>query len=96
MPIIKEITMSNFTDRLKHAWNAFMNKDPTVEKYMDIGAGYGFKPDRMYIRPTSERSIINTIMNRISVDCASINVKHVRLDEQGRYMETINSSFNNL
>ena len=87
--------MSNFTDRLKHAWNAFMNKDPTVEKYMDIGAGYGFKPDRMYIRPTSERSIINTIMNRISVDCASINVKHVRLDEQGRYMETINSSFNN-
>lgn len=87
--------MAKFTDRLKHAWNAFMNKDPTVESFRDIGAGYGYKPDRMIIRPSSERSIINTIINRFSVDCASIDVKHVRLDEQGRYQETIQSKFNN-
>ena len=87
--------MSNITDRLKHAWNAFMNKDPTVDTYTDIGPGFGMKPDRLYIRPVSEKSIINTIINRFAVDCASINMKHVRLDEQGRYLETIDSKFNN-
>ena len=88
--------MSNFSDRLKHAWNAFMNKDPTIKDYTaDIGPGYGVKPDRMYVRPASERSIINTIINRFAVDCSSINVKHVRLDEQERYLSTINSNFNN-
>lgn len=88
--------MSNFSDRLKHAWNAFMNKDPTMDTYKaDIGPGYGQKPDRLYLRPVSEKSILNTIINRFSVDCASINMKHVRLDEQGRYLETINSPLNN-
>lgn len=87
--------MGKFTDRIKHAWNAFMNKDPTVETLKDIGAGYGYKPDRMIIRPSSERSIINTIINRFAVDCASIDMRHVRLDEQGRYQETIESKFNN-
>jgi hypothetical protein len=87
--------MSNFTDRLKHAWNAFMNKDPTPTAYRDVGAGYGIKPDRLFIRPSSEKSLTNTIINRIAVDCASINIKHVRLDEQGRYQETIDSKFNN-
>lgn len=87
--------MSTFSDRIKHAWNAFMNKDPTVEAYTDIGPGFGMKPDRLYIRPVSEKSIINTIINRFAVDCASINMKHVRLDEQGRYLETIDSKFNN-
>ena len=89
--------MGNFTDRLKHAWNAFMNKDPTSDAtaYRDVGAGYGLKPDRLFIRPSSEKSLINTVINRIAVDCASINVKHVRLDEQGRYQETIESKFNN-
>ena len=87
--------MAKFGDRLKHAWNAFMNKDPTLEVGKDIGTSYGIRPDRLFIRPSSERSIINTIINRFSVDCASINVKHVRLDEQGRYLETIVSHFNN-
>lgn len=86
--------MAKFSDRLKHAWNAFMNKDPTIETYREIGGGYGVKPDRVYIRPTSEKSIINTIINRIAIDCASINVKHVRLDAQDRYLETIDSKFN--
>ena len=87
--------MSNFSDRLKHAWNAFMNKDPTIKEYQDIGPGFGFKPDRLYLRPASEKSIINTIINRFAVDCSSINMKHVRLDEQDRYLETIKSPFNN-
>ena len=86
--------MPKFSDRLKHAWNAFMNKDPTIETYGNIGAGYSFKPDKLYLRPSSEKSIINTIINRISIDCASINIKHVRLDHQDRYLETIDSKFN--
>ena len=87
--------MSDFSDRLKHAWNAFMNKDPTIETYKDIGPGFGVKPDRMYLRPVSERSIINTIINRFAIDCSSIDIRHVRLDEQGRYLSTIDSKFNN-
>ena len=87
--------MSAFSDRLKNAWNAFMNKDPTIEKFTDIGPGYGIKPDRMYLRPASERSIINTIITRFSVDCSSINMRHVRLDEQGRFLELMDSKFNN-
>ena len=86
----------NFRSYLKHAWNAFMNKDPTVERYSsEVGPGYGIKPDRMYLRPASEKSIINTIITRFSVDCASIDMRHVRLDEQGRFLETIDSKFNN-
>ena len=87
--------MSDFSDRLKHAWNAFMNKDPTIETYKDIGPGFGVKPDRMYVRPVSERSIINTIINRFAIDCSSIDIRHVRLDEQGRYLSTIDAKFNN-
>lgn len=86
--------MSKFSERLKHAWNAFMNKDPTIETYRDIGVGYGFKPDKLFIRPSSERSIINTIINRFAIDCSSIDVKHVRLDSNNRYLETIDSKFN--
>jgi hypothetical protein len=72
-----------------------MNKDPTIETYSQIGAGYSFKPDKLYIRPSSEKSIINTIITRFATDCASIDIRHVRLDQQDRYLETINSKFNN-
>lgn len=86
--------MSKLTDRIKHAWNAFMNKDPTIDTYKDIGPGFGAKPDRLYLRPVSERSIINTIINRFAVDCSSIDMRHVRLDEQGRYSYTMDTYFN--
>lgn len=85
-----------FFDRLKYAWNAFMNKDPTRRVDDDVGLmfGYGGRPDRARLTRGNERSIIASILNRMSVDCAAIGIEHVRLDEAGRFSETINSGLN--
>lgn len=80
-----------FGDKLQHAWNAFLNKDPTPR---DIGAGYGYRPDRVCVSRRNERSIINSIYNRISLDVANITIQHIRLDDNGRYKETIDSGLN--
>lgn len=85
--------MPTFTDRLAHAWNAFMNKDPTNR--LDYGAAYSNRPDRIRTTRGNERTLITSVYNRISVDCAAIDIKHVKLDERDRYMETIQSGLNN-
>ncbi len=82
------------TDRLKHAWNAIRNKDPTVN-YMGIGPGYSYRPDRNRYSRGNERSIITAVFNRIAMDAAQIDIQHVRLDENDRYVETIDSGLNN-
>lgn len=81
-------------DRVSHAWNAFMNKDPTPS-YKDIGLSYSRRPDRMIFSRGNERSIITSIYNRISVDCASIDIKHVKVDENDRYISTFDDGLNN-
>ena len=85
-----------FFDRLKYAWNAFMNKDPTLRVDDDVGYrfGYGSRPDRLRLTHGNERSIIASILNRMAVDCASISLEHVRLDDNGRYSETLNTGLN--
>lgn len=80
--------------RLKRGWNAFMNKDPTLSYQRSIGYGYSYRPDRPRFTRGNERSIVNSIYNRIAIDAASITIKHVRLDENGRYTETMNSTLN--
>ena len=80
-------------DRLKHAWNTFKNKDPTIS--YGIGPSYGTRPDRMRYSRGNERSIVTAVYNRIAMDAASVNIRHVRLDENGRYQETIDSGLNN-
>lgn len=84
-----------FADRLQHAWNAFMNKDPTTTYTYDVGAGYGYRPDRIRLTRGNERSIVTSVYNKIALDCAAITIEHVRLDEAGRFMEAINSGLNN-
>ena len=84
--------MPTFTDRLAHAWNAFMNKDPTKWNY---GTAYANRPDRIRTTRGNERTIITSVYNRISVDCSQIDIKHVKLDERDRYLETIDSGLNN-
>lgn len=81
-------------DRFKSAWNAFMGRDPTDEKYWYVGSG--IRPDRTRHRIQNERSIINSIYNRMAVDASSIDIKHVRLNEDGNYDETIKSHLNNV
>ena len=80
-------------DRLYHAYNAFMNRDPTPYR-RDIGGGYSYRPDRPRLSRGNERSIVNAIFNRIALDVASIDICHCRLDDQGRYLETLETNLN--
>ena len=82
-----------FTDRLKHAWNAFRNRDPTGAGF-DIGPGYSYRPDRPRFTLGNERSIVASVFNRIAMDAAAVDIQHVRLDENGRYISTIKSGLN--
>lgn len=79
--------------RLKHAWNAFFNKDPTPVKW-DHGASYSYRPDRPRLTRGNERSIVTAIYNRIALDVSALIMKHCRLDENGRYSEDVDSKFN--
>lgn len=82
-------------NRIKSAWNAFFNKDPTRRSYSDIGYGSSLRPDRMRFTRGNEKSIVTAIFNRIAIDVSSIDIRHVRLDENDRYVETIQSCLNN-
>lgn len=80
--------------RLKHAWNAFTNnRDPTIA-YYDIGPGYSIRPDRPRLSRGNERTIITSILNRIALDAASIDLIHCKLDDSGRFVENVNSKLN--
>lgn len=84
-----------FSSRLKHAWNAFVsNKDPT-RFYRNIGSSYSSRPDRPRLSRGNERSIITSVFNRIALDVAAIEIQHVRLDENGRFLSVVNSGLNN-
>lgn len=83
-----------FGTRLKHAWNAFVNRDPTANVSADVGISYGYRPDRIRLNLANERTIISSIYNRIGIDVSSIDVRHVRLDQNGRYTEEIVSGLN--
>lgn len=83
---------SSFGSRLKNAWNAFRNRDPTPT--YNIGAGYAYRPDRVRFTRGNERSIVTSVYNRIALDVASIDIKHCRLDVNERYVEDINSCLN--
>lgn len=83
-----------FASRIKHAWNAFLNRDPTkVNKEYYMGSYY--RPDRVRLSRGNERSIVAAVFNRIALDVAAINIKHCRLDKNNRFKEEINSGLNN-
>ena len=83
-----------FTDRIKHGWNAFLNRDPTYN-YRDLGGpSYGYRPDRMRFTRGNERSIVTSVYNRIALDAASIDIMHVQLDKDGRFESIRESALN--
>ena len=85
---------TNFGSRLKHAWNAFMNRDPT-SYYTNVGGNYYVhRPDRIRLTRGNERSIVTSIYNRIGLDVASIDINHCRLDNDDRFVEIIESGLN--
>ena len=83
-----------FGSRLKHAWNAFFNRDPTYT-FKDVGTSFSsYRPDRVRFSGGNERSIVTSLYNRMAMDAAAISIKHVRLDEDERYIETMKSGLN--
>lgn len=80
-------------ERLQHAWNAFLNKDPTFY-YQNRGVSYSYRADRPRLSRGNERSIVTAVYNRIAMDVAAIDIKHVRLDENERFVEEIKSNLN--
>lgn len=84
----------SFGSRLKNAWNAFFSRDPT-DNYKNVGVSYSYRPDRPRFTRGNERSIVTAVYNRIALDVSAINIQHVRLDDDGRFMEIIDSGLNN-
>lgn len=81
--------------KLKHAWNAFLNRDPTPNTYGGFTSyNGGYRPDRFRFGMGNERSIVASIYNQIAMDVAAISFRHAKLDENERYVETIQSSLN--
>lgn len=83
--------------RLKHAWNAFLSRNPTDEIYYypEVGSASSYRPDRPRLSYGNDRSIATSVLNRIAMDVAAIEIKHVRLDDADRYKEDINDGLNN-
>ena len=80
--------------RFKNAWNAFRNREPT-KVFQDIGYGYSYRPDRFRLTRGNERSIVTSVYNRIALDVAAIDIKHVQLDAEGQFCDVVQSGLNN-
>jgi len=86
-------------DRLRHAWNAFTNQDQVRDELGPIasysgGVSYGRRPDQNRLRYTNERTILASILTRLAIDVAAVDIRHVRLDDSERYLEDIKSNLN--
>ncbi len=91
-----------FLDRLKHAWNAFTDYGTATSssntffypKYTDLGTVSTYRPDRVYFTRGQERSLVSTVYNRIAIDVASVDIKHIKIDDNGRYLSDVDSGIN--
>lgn len=79
--------------RLKNSWNAFRNRDPTMF-YSEPGMSYTYRPDRVRFSRGNERSIVTSVYNKIAMDVAAVDIRHCRIDKNGRYKEDVDSDFN--
>ena len=88
--------MPNFIERLQHGWNAFLNgeKAQVIDRQY-YGYSNSYRPDRVKMSYRNERTIITALYNRIAIDVAQCSIRHVRVDENGRYLETVESGLNN-
>lgn len=86
---------NTIVSRLKHGWNAFMNRDPTGFYRTDVGPSSSYRPDRIRLTRGNERSIVTSIYNRIALDCAAVTIQHCKLDDNNRFVGTVNSKLNN-
>lgn len=82
-----------FGSRLKHAWDAFTGNNQVF--YRDLGTGYSYRADRPRMSRGNERSIVTSVYNRIALDVSALRIEHVRLDENSRFLSTIDDGLNN-
>lgn len=82
-----------FMDRIQRGWNAFRNRDPTQD-FRDSGTAYYYRPDRPRFTRGNERTIMTSVLNRIALDASAIDILHVRLDKNGRFLEAVDSGLN--
>lgn len=83
---------NSFLTRLKNGWNVFMDRED--RRYIPVGNAYSYRPDRVRMTRGNERSIITSVFNRIALDCSSIGIQHVRLDENDRYLSQMDTPLN--
>ena len=83
-----------FSDRLKHAWNAFTSGEEDRIRFIDRGSSSSYRPDRPRFTRGNERSIVTSVYSRLALDAASVDIKHVKLDEAERFKEVIHSGLN--
>lgn len=79
-------------DRLMHGWNAFRGQERT--SFYDNGIGSSLRPDRRRMSIGNTKSIVSSLYNRIAIDVAAVEIRHVRLDENERFKEEIKSNLN--
>lgn len=87
--------MPSIFERFQHGWNAFLGRDPTSLSVAEYGAGSSYRPDRARYYGGADRSIISSVIARISIDVSQVDIRHVRIDENDRYVDTIRSKLNN-
>lgn len=84
-----------FKKRIKNAWNAFSNKDPTPTYGYEYGSSYSVRPDRIRFAHNTQRSVVSAVYCRLAVDAAAISIQHVKLDDDRRFSEIIDDGLNN-
>ena len=84
---------NSITSRFRKAWNVFFNKDPTRYRY-DDGPGFSYPPGHLRLGYIGDKTLATAIYNRIAIDAASIDIKHVRTDEDGRYLKDLDTYLN--
>lgn len=88
--------MYNPLNTLKHAWNLFASEEgPVRNRDFNYGYGSSISPTRTVFTRGNERTVVTAVYNRIAIDAAAIDIKHVELDEAGRYKSDIKSGINN-
>lgn len=87
-----------FTDRLSHAWNAFVASDKSRATTHDPniygGMTSSYRMDRTPLRLGTERSILASIYNRIAIDVAAIEIRHAKVNEDDSFQYIIKSGLN--
>ena len=88
--------MPSILNRLQSGWNAFMGRDPTsTMRYEEIGVGSAYRPDKQRFYRTNDKSIISSVICRIGIDAAALNLRHVRVEDE-QYVETLDTKLNEL